>query len=106
MASRGSSRIPATGIPTGEAAEAALGELDGGHALLFASGLAAAAAALLGLLRQGQTVAIAADAYYGVGVLISDLERWGLASTSSSTRPPRRLPAPIWSGSRRRRTRS
>ena len=78
------------GHPTGEAAEAALGELDGGHALLFASGLAAAAAALLGLLRQGQTVAIAADAYYGVGVLISDLERWGLASTEfdQRTAPP------------------
>ena len=68
------------GHPTGEAAEAALGELDGGHALLFASGMAAAAAALLGLLRQGQKVAIANDAYYGVEVLLRDLERWGLSS--------------------------
>jgi cystathionine gamma-synthase len=69
------------GHPTGEATEAALGKLDGGHALLFASGLAAATAALLGLLRQGQTVAIAADAYYGVGVLIRDLGRWGLSAS-------------------------
>jgi cystathionine gamma-synthase len=78
------------GHPTGEAAEAALGKLDGGHALLFASGLAAAAAALLGLLRQGQSVAIAADAYYGVGVLIRDLERWGLSSAEfdQTTAPP------------------
>ena len=78
------------GHPTGEAAEAALGELDGGHALLFASGMAAAAAALLCMLRQGQTVAIASDAYYGVGLLIRDLERWGLASTEFDQRsaPP------------------
>ncbi len=76
--------------PTGEAVEDALGELDGGYALLFASGMAAAAGALLGLLRQGQTVAIAADAYYGVGLLIRDLERWGLSSTEfdQRTAPP------------------
>jgi hypothetical protein len=67
------------GHPTGEAAEAALGTLDGGHALLFSSGLAAAAGVLLGLLRRGQTVALAGDAYYGVGVLVDDLARWGLA---------------------------
>ncbi|MET0937880.1 MAG: PLP-dependent transferase [Gaiellaceae bacterium] len=67
------------GHPTGAAAEAALGELEGGHALLFASGLAAAAGVLLGLLHQGQTVALADDAYYGVGVLIDDLGRWGLS---------------------------
>jgi cystathionine gamma-synthase len=65
--------------PTGRAAEKALGELDGGYALLFASGLAAASAALLGLLRAGQTVALASDAYYGVALLIRDLERWGLS---------------------------
>jgi cystathionine gamma-synthase len=66
------------GHPTGAAAEAALGALDGGHALLFASGLAASAGVLLGLLRHGQTVALARDAYYGVGVLVDDLGRWGL----------------------------
>ena len=38
----------------------------------------------------GQTVAIAADAYYGVGLLIRDLERWGLSSTEfdQATAPP------------------
>ncbi len=65
--------------PTGRVAEAALEALEGGHGLLFASGLAAAAAALLGLLRPGQTVALASDAYYGVATLIRDLERWGLS---------------------------
>ena len=34
---------------------------------------------LLGLLRHGQTVALAEDAYYGVGMLVDDLGRWGLA---------------------------
>jgi cystathionine gamma-synthase len=66
------------GHPTGAAAEAALGVLEGGHALLFASGMAAAAGSLLGLLGQGQTVALAQDAYYGVGKLVDDLGRWGL----------------------------
>jgi cystathionine gamma-synthase len=78
------------GHPTGQAAEEALGALEGGRALLFASGMAAAAAALLGLLRQGQTVAIANDAYYGVGLLIRDLGRWGLACVEfdQATAPP------------------
>ncbi len=77
------------GHPTGLAAEEALGTLDGGQALLFASGLAAAAAALLGLLRSGQTVALASDAYYGVGVLVRDLERWGLRCVEfDQTGPP------------------
>ena len=78
------------GHPTGAAAEDALGQLDGGHALLFSSGLAAASAALLGLLHQGQTVAIADDAYYGVGLLIRDLARWGLGSLEfdQTTAPP------------------
>jgi cystathionine gamma-synthase len=66
------------GHPTGAAAEAALGALEGGHALLFASGMAAATGSLLGLLGQGQTVALARDAYYGVGKLVDDLGRWGL----------------------------
>ena len=75
--------------PTGRAAEAALEALDGGHGLLFASGLAAAAAALLGLLRPGQIVALAGDAYYGVGLLIRDLERLGLSCIEfDQTGPP------------------
>jgi cystathionine gamma-synthase len=77
------------GHPTGVAAETALGELEGGHALLFSSGLAAAAAVLLGLLRRGQTVALARDAYYGVGELVDDLGRWGLSRVDfDQTGPP------------------
>ena len=64
--------------PTGVAAERALGALDGGEALLFASGMGATTALALALLRPGDTVALAQDAYYGTGVLFRELERWGL----------------------------
>jgi cystathionine gamma-synthase len=64
--------------PVGVEAEQALGKLDGGEALLFASGLGAATAIVLGLLTPGSTVALAQDAYYGTGVLLGELERWGL----------------------------
>ena len=53
--------------PTVVEAERALGELDGGEALLFASGTAASAAVILALLSPGQTVALAEGAYYGTG---------------------------------------
>jgi cystathionine gamma-synthase len=64
--------------PTGEAAEAALGELEGGRALLFPSGSGAATALVLGLLDPGKTIALAEGAYYGTSVLFRSLERWGL----------------------------
>lgn len=64
--------------PVGVEAERQLGALDGGEALLFASGMGATTAVLLGLLAPGSTVALAHDAYYGTGVLLSELERWGL----------------------------
>ena len=64
--------------PTGAEAERALGELDGGEAVLFASGTAAAVAIVLALLEEGKTVALAADAYYGTGVAFGELGRWGL----------------------------
>jgi cystathionine gamma-synthase len=59
-------------------AERRLGELDGGHALLFASGTAASTAVVLALLEPGQTVALAEGAYYGTGALLRELERWGV----------------------------
>jgi cystathionine gamma-synthase len=64
--------------PTGVEAERLLGELDGGDALLFASGTGAVTALALTLLVPGDTVALAQDAYYGTGVLFRELERWGL----------------------------
>jgi cystathionine gamma-synthase len=67
------------GHPAGAEAEAALGELDGGHALLYPSGSAATTSLLLALLGPGKTVALADGAYYGTGVLMRVLERWGLS---------------------------
>jgi cystathionine gamma-synthase len=64
--------------PTVAAAEQALGELEGGEALLFASGTAAATSVLLALLEPGRSVALAEGAYYGTGVLMGELSRWGL----------------------------
>jgi cystathionine gamma-synthase len=66
------------GHPVGVEAERQLGELDGGHALLFASGTGAATALVLTFLSSGATIALAEGAYYGTGVLFRELERWGL----------------------------
>src|SRR5207247_53064 len=44
--------------PTGVAAEAALGKLEGGEALLFPSGSGAITALVLGVLEPGQTIAL------------------------------------------------
>ena len=64
--------------PTGAAAEAALGELDGGEALLFSSGMGASTAVVLALLRPGDTIAVAEGCYYGTPTLFRELERWGV----------------------------
>jgi cystathionine gamma-synthase len=64
--------------PTGVEAERILGELDGGHALLFPSGTGAATTLVLALLRPGDTIALAAGAYYGTSVLFDLLGAWGL----------------------------
>jgi len=50
--------------PTWRALEAAIGELDGGHAVLFPSGMAAVAALLRLLGRPGTAVVLPADGYY------------------------------------------
>jgi cystathionine gamma-synthase len=64
--------------PTVAEAERALGELDGGDALLFASGAAATASTILALLAPGKTVALAEGAYYGTGAVLDELARWGV----------------------------
>ena len=66
------------GSPTVAAAEAALGELDGGTALLFPSGAGATTALVLSLLEPGNTIALARGGYYGTGVAFGALESWGL----------------------------
>jgi len=65
--------------PVGLEAERLLGELDGGHALLFSSGMGATTALVLALLRPGATVAVADGGYWGtVALLEGELARWGL----------------------------
>jgi cystathionine gamma-synthase len=66
------------GHPAGAEAERRLGELDRGHALLFASGSGAATALVLTFLSSGSTIALAEGAYFGTGVLFGELARWGL----------------------------
>jgi cystathionine gamma-synthase len=78
--------------PTGVEAERMLAELEGApkrHALLFASGSAAITALLLAQLEPGKTVALAEGAYYGTGVLMDELGRWGLRHVEfDQTGPP------------------
>lgn len=64
--------------PEVAAVEAELGALDGGTAVLFPSGTGAATAVALSLLKPGDTIALAAGAYYGTGRLFETLAPWGL----------------------------
>ena len=52
--------------PTRRALEAAIGELEGGRVLAFASGQAAITGLLMTVLRPGDTVALPSDGYYTV----------------------------------------
>ena len=75
--------------PTGLAAEAALGELEGGRALLFSSGMAATTTAVLTMAGPGKTLAFASGGYYGTGKLFEALGRWGLEIVEfDQTGPP------------------
>jgi cystathionine gamma-synthase len=64
--------------PTGVAAEAALGRLEGGDALLYPSGMGAVTNVLLSFARTGATVAIAEGCYFGTSKLLGLLAPWGL----------------------------
>ena len=75
--------------PTGVEAELALGELEGGTALLFPSGAGATTALALSQLRTGDTIAVAEGCYFGTSVLFGALERWGLRFVEfDQTGPP------------------
>ncbi|MEP6909209.1 MAG: PLP-dependent transferase [Actinomycetota bacterium] len=83
--------------PTGVAAERALGELDGGEALLFSSGAGATTAVVLALLEPGSTIAVAEGCYYGTPTLFRELERWGLKHVEfDQTGPPPQGVNLIW----------
>jgi len=75
--------------PTGVAAESRLGALEGGDALLYASGMGAATNIILALAGPGTTIALAEGAYYGTSLLLRELERWNLAFVEyDQTRTP------------------
>ncbi len=83
--------------PTGVEAERALGELEGGDALLFPSGSAAITALVLSELEPGQTIALAEGAYYGTGALFRSLERWGVRFVEfAQTGPPPESADLVW----------
>jgi cystathionine gamma-lyase len=58
--------------PTWSAYEAALGDLEGGEAVLFSSGMAAVAAVLLAGLAPGDVVVVPGDGYPGVTSIATD----------------------------------
>ena len=75
--------------PVGVEAEEELSRLEGGQALLFPSGAAATASLALALLAPGDTVALAAGAYYGTGGTFDALAPWGLRRIEfDQTGPP------------------
>jgi cystathionine gamma-synthase len=71
---RAYSRTDAT--PTWEALETAVGQLEGGHAVAFSSGMAAVAA-VLDLLPAGARIVAPKDCYFGVGELLADGQQQG-----------------------------
>jgi cystathionine gamma-lyase len=58
--------------PTWTAYERALGELEGGDALVFASGMAATMAVLGSVLRKGDAIVMPTDSYYTARRLVDD----------------------------------
>ena len=72
--SRAYSRTDAT--PAWEALETAVGQVEGGHAVAFSSGMAAIAA-VLDLLPAGSRIVAPEDCYFGVGELLADGQQKG-----------------------------
>ena len=65
--------------PTLRVFEAAVGELDGGRCLSFATGMAAISASVLAVVRAGDRMVLPSDGYYATRLLARDeLERYGV----------------------------
>ncbi len=62
--------------PTWEALETAVGQVEGGHAVVFSSGMAAVAA-VLDLVPAGGRIVAPKDCYFGVGELLADARQHG-----------------------------
>jgi cystathionine gamma-synthase len=76
--------------PAGLAAERELGRLEGGDALLYASGMGATTNVLLSLARAGTKIALAEGAYFGTSKLFGLLAGWGIeyVEFDQTTAPP------------------
>jgi cystathionine gamma-lyase len=72
--------------PTLRDFEAAVGELDGGRCLSFATGMAAISAAVLACVGSGDRVVLPSDGYYTTRLLgAEELARFGIAVTEVPT---------------------
>jgi cystathionine gamma-lyase len=75
--------------PTYRRFEAAVGELEGGEAVVFASGMAAITAVLFAVLKAGDTVVLPADGYYEGRTLARDyLANFGVTIREVPTAGP------------------
>lgn len=75
--------------PTRRLLESAIGELEGGDCLAFASGQAAITALLLSVLRTGDTLMIPSDGYYNVRLFAaSTLAQLGVTTVEAPTAGP------------------
>ncbi|TKJ16881.1 cystathionine gamma-lyase [Blastococcus sp. CCUG 61487] len=75
-----------TDQPTLREFEAAVGELDGGRCLSFATGMAALTAAVLAFVRSGDRVVLPSDGYYTTRMLgAEELARFGIEVTEVPT---------------------
>lgn len=71
--------------PTWTAYEEAIGELEGGEAAVFGSGMAAVSTLLLALLSPGERLLLPSDGYFTVRALARDLLPFDVVEVSSDT---------------------
>ena len=86
---QGATPTPASATRPGRRTRQALGELEGGEAVVFASGMGAVTTLLLTLLKAGERLVIPSDAYYTTRTLANDL----LAVRRASRCPPTPRPS-------------
>ena len=76
--------------PNAVSAEAVVGELEGGRALLYPAGMGAVTGIVLTMLQPGGTIALAAGSYYGHKRLLDHLRPWGIVVEDTTRQAHRR----------------
>jgi cystathionine gamma-synthase len=75
--------------PNGRAVEKMIGELEGGHSLLYPAGMGAVTGVVLTMLPPEGTIAVAAGSYYGHSQLLEHLRPRGVNAVEyAQTGPP------------------